>query len=351
MKYLKYVIICITVALFLPKGVNASQTVNYTEYKVGDEITVWLDEAKTKTAKFRVIASSAAGKDVGQPDGKINPNPNADYQYVTAIYEKTVGDSLYGVASATDLSYASSVLRAQLVLATKDLGWDTPNEIRLLTQNDLSSLMNSSVPTYISSHLKERYPWMVLDKPYWLQEDAYKDTEQVISGMHLVSQEITVAWQISETGAYKSVKENILAGIRPVIKIHKGFVDGGAICNCEDCEEPPKEEKFCPNDSKISIQACIDGGEKEEVCIQKLCPKAEPPKEEKFCPNDSKVSIQTCIDNGEKEEVCIQKLCPGTKKPDNPKTGTYISLGVLTSSLILGGIYLILNRKKYFRKI
>ena len=410
MKYLKYILICMVTLFLVPRGVNATQTVDYKEYKVGDEITVWLDVAKTKTAKFRVIANSAAGRDTKQPDGKITPNKNATYQWVTAIYEGTVGESAYRVASEDDLTYEHSALRPNLVAATKD--WKTPDDIRLLTLNDLATLLGNSVPTYISTHLKDRYPWMVSSTSYWLEKDAFKVSEQVVEGTTTTTKSVIVAYAITPAGLLDQVNETTKAGIRPVITIHKGFVEGGMICTCEDCDpkvcpnkpeisiqacldegnsesvcierlcKDKEEPKVCPNKPEISIQACLDEGNSESVCIEKLCKDKEEPK---VCPNKPEISIQACLDEGNSESVCIEKLCKGKEKPkvcpnkpeisiqdcidagkseevcikekcadpkpDNPKTGAYISIGVLLCGAIAGVVYFIINKKKYFSKI
>ena len=433
------------VTLFLiPKTVHATQTVDYTEYKVGDEITVWLDSAKTKSAKFRIIKNSAAGRDTRQPDGKITPNEKAAYQWVTAIYEGTVGESIYGVASDTDLSYEHSILRANVVKTTKS--WETPKDIRLLTLSDLHSLVGSTDESTVTSALKETYPWILLDKIYWLGDDAFRDRIYKIDG---TSKEANVAQAMTQTGIIFRFEESDSRYIRPVITIHKGFVEGGMICTCEDCEEPktcpnkpeisiqacldsgksesvcieelckekpaPKtcpnkpeisiqacldsgksesvciEElckekpapKTCPNKPEISIQACLDSGKSESVCIEELCkekpaPKTCPDKPEisiqacldsgkselvcikelctdqptkKVCPNDPTINIQPCIDSGKSEETCIKEKCTVPEKPDNPKTGTYISIGVLFCGIMAGVTYFIINRKKYFTKI
>ena len=409
MKYLKYIVICMVTLFLIPKTVHATQTVDYTEYKVGDEITVWLDSAKTKSAKFRIIKNSAAGRDTRQPDGKITPNEKAAYQWVTAIYEGTVGESIYGVASDTDLSYEHSILRANVVKTTKS--WETPKDIRLLTLSDLHSLVGSTDESTVTSALKETYPWILLDKIYWLGDDAFRDRIYKIDG---TSKEANVAQAMTQTGIIYRFEESDSRYIRPVITIHKGFVEGGMICTCEDCEEPKtcpnkpeisiqacldsgksesvcieelcKEKpapKTCPNKPEISIQACLDSGKSESVCIEELCkekpaPKTCPDKPEisiqacldsgkselvcikelctdqptkKVCPNDPTINIQPCIDSGKSEETCIKEKCTVPEKPDNPKTGTYISIGVLFCGIMAGVTYFIINRKKYFTKI
>ena len=343
MKYLKYLVISMVALFFIPKGVSATQTVDYKEFKVGDEITVWLDAAKTKSAKFRVIENTAAGRETKQPDGEITPNKKAAYQWVTAVYQGTVGESAYGVASEDDLKYETSLLRPNLVVATKN--WKTPEDIRLLTLTDLASLAGNADPHYISTHLKTKYPWMVLDKSYWLGNDAFVDQVQVMEGNSITTREVIVAWGVNTQGVVSGIDENTKLGIRPVITIHKGFVEGGMICTCEDCDIP--EPKFCPNKPSISIQGCIDSGKSEEVCIEELCKDKTTPK---VCPNDPKISIQDCIDTGKSEEICIKEKCT-PEKPDNPKTGTYISIGILICSIVAGFVYFLINKKKYFTKI
>lgn len=80
--------------------------------------------------------------------------------------------------------------------------------------------------------------------------------------------------------------------------------------------------------------------------------KKEEPKKEKFCPNDSKISIQTCIDGGTSEESCIKKLCPGTEIVENPKTGSYISLVVISIIIVIASaIYASTRNRNYFSQI
>ncbi len=338
MKYLKYLVISMVALFFIPKGVSATQTVDYKEFKIGEEITVWLDSAKTKSAKFRIIENSASGRDKKQPDGQITPNEKAAYQWVTAIYEGTVGKSIYGVASDTDLSYEHSTLRPNVVIATKD--WKTPKDIRLLTLNDLYSMVGSTNISDVESALEERYPWLLLEQIYWLGDDAFRDT---IYNMDGTSKETNVARAITPVSVIFRSETTNSRYIRPVITIHKGFVEGGMICTCEDCDDP----KVCPNKPSISIQGCIDSGKSEEVCIEELCKDKPTPK---VCPNDPKISIQDCIDTGKSEEICIKEKCT-PEKPDNPKTGTYISIGILICSIVAGFVYFLINKKKYFTKI
>lgn len=313
MKKWKYVIVCF--CLLLPSIVHA-QTIDYTGYKVGDVITVSLDEQNGKIkAKFRVIEDTSAGRDTNVPNNVDFIKKDAPYQYVTAIYEGTIGDSVYAKTPASQVAFDSSNLKANLIVKTKDLGWVTPEEIRLLKQSDLSSMLNTSVPTLLSVLIKQKYPWLVLDQSYWLGNDGYaKITGDACAtsatGAACNPTTENVANVINASGHYTTLGQASTAKMRPVIKIHKGFVDGGMVCVCKDCDEP---EKYCPNDTTISIQFCIDGGAK--------------------------------------ESDCIKKLCPGTNKPDNPKTGTYISIGILLGTIGLIMIYFIVNRKKYFRKI
>lgn len=313
MKKWKYVIL--TFCLLLPSIVKA-QTIDYTGYKVGDVITVNLDEQNGKIkAKFRVIVDTNSGRDTDVPNNVDFIKKDAPYQYVTAIYEGTIGESVYTKSPASKVAFATSDLKSNLIIKTKDLGWVTPEEIRLLKLSDLSSMFSTSVPTLLSVLIKQKYPWLVLDKSYWLEDDGYAK----ITGENCATSatETTcnpktenVAHIISSSGAYTTLGQASIAAIRPVIKIHKGFVDGGMVCVCKDCEPT-----------------------------------------EKYCPNDTTISIQACLDNGTKESDCIEKLCPGTNKPDNPKTGTYISIGILFGTVSFIMIYCIVNRKKYFRKI
>ena len=372
MKYLRYLIISVVALFLIPRGVSATQTVDYKDFKVGDEITVWLDAAKTRSAKFRIIKDSASGRDTRQPDGQITPNEKAAYQWVTAIYEGTVGESIYGVASDADLSYEHSTLRPNVVVATKD--WKTPKDIRLLTLNDLYSIVGSSDSATVTTALKKRYPWLLLDKMYWLGDDAFRGTVYMADG---TSKEANVARVMTPVGLIFELEENDTQYIRPVITIHKGFVEGGMICTCEDCDPkvcPNKpsisiqacldegkseevcieelckdkpEPKVCPNKPSISIQACLDSGKSEEVCIEELCKDKPTPK---VCPNDPKINIQDCIDSGKSEETCIKEKCT-PEKPDNPKTGTYISIGILICGVVAGFVYFLINKRKYFTKI
>ncbi len=309
MKKIKYLFVFLVTLCFLPNMVSATQSVYYNSYKIGDEIIVTLDEEGKVKGKFRVIEASKEGNETNLPDD-WKPNENADYQYVTAIYEETLGESFYTL-DENKLTYASSLAHSNLVVNAKDAGWINYKEIRLLTKTDLNTIGAS----LSSSELKEKYPWLYLSKSYWVGENAFVQT---MGGTCDVNGECS---STTTTFAYAFYKNGIEVNrvdaklsLRPVIKIHKGFVEGGMICNCEDCIEEPTLEKYCPNDSKISIQ--------------------------------------TCLDNGTTEEECIKKLCPSTEKVENPKTGSYLPLfGIVIASIISSCIYVATRNRNYFTKI
>lgn len=72
----------------------------------------------------------------------------------------------------------------------------------------------------------------------------------------------------------------------------------------------------------------------------------------KTCPNDNKINIQECIEKGQSEEVCIEKLCPGGENTENPKTGSYLPLfSLLVMSIIISFLFVTTSRKNYFIKM
>lgn len=355
---------------FIPK-VAASHTVKYKEYKIGDEITVSLDkQGGTIKGKFYVIASSAAGEEKSDTL-EIKQDPSKAYQYVTAIYDGTIGESVYAENPSSSIAFANSNLLSNLVVTATDKGWVTPRdnkkggELRLLTSDDIQGLFGKKNPS--ASEMK-KYSWLSLGTPYWLGDAGQKGVVQATctsgSDEYDCSKEENAA-KVIDNVTIQWYKQDGTAGIRPVIKIHKGFIDGGVECmtgpvvvpDPEPEPTPTPKPETCPGKPSISIQSCIDSGKDKDVCIEELCkdkpivPPDIPVKEEKFCPNDKKISIQSCIDGGAKESDCISKLCPGGKKPENPKTGTYISFGILLSAMVAGFGYLLINKKKYFRKI
>jgi hypothetical protein len=362
MKKMKYVFTFLLALCFLPNMVSASQSIYYKSYKVGDEITVTLDKDGKVTGKFIVIEASEEKTDKNLPDdykvGSTSPT-ETPYQYVTAIYQGTLGESAY--AKNDDVvTYESSLARSNLVIKATDAGWINPKSMRLLTKSDINSMIKTLSSTaqkeilgdgstlvsneeYVAA-LKKYLPFLFNNTSYWLGETTVYGTPSCPVG-----QSCTMAMQNSATAFTSSgvstLNATSSANLRPVIVIHKGFVEGGMICNCEDCETKP-EEKVCPKDSTISIQACIDGGQSEEDCIKKLCET-----EDKVCPNDKTVNIQACINGGQSEEDCIKKLCPGTEKVENPKTGSYLPLfGLGLVGIIVGFLYMITRKKTYFSK-
>ena len=332
MKYLKYVAFCIMTLCFIPK-VSASQTVKYKEYKVGDEIIVHLDKQDGNIKqKFKVIASSSAGEDVYED--KYEQDPAKAYQYVVAIYDGTIGESFYAKEPASSIAFKDSNLFSNLVTTVRNKGWVSPNEFRLLTSDDIESLFGKKNPS--ASEIKNKYAWLVLDTPYWLGDAGQKGLVHATctSGaeQYDCSKTENAAKVMHSSGELLFYKQEDTVGIRPVIKVHKGFVDGGMDCSTGPIVIP---------DPKPTPDPTPTPNPTPDV----------PTKEEMFCPNDSKISIQSCIDSGIKESECIKKLCPGTKKPDNPKTGTYISFGILMIAMVVGIASLCINKKKYFRKI
>lgn len=315
MKKLKYLFTFLFAVLLLPSMVSAKETIYFKPYQVGDEITVTLDKDGKVKGKFRVIEASPEGE---QKDVEEFIKGKEAYEYVTAIYEGTVGESAF--TSGKKVNYEGSLVRSNLVIKTTNLGWINYEEIRLLTRQDLTRIgvENGKVVS----------PWLIANAPYWLGEDMNDSLE---------------SYMVDANGniVLKNAKE--LANIRPVIKIHKGFVEGGMICNCEDCTTT---EKYCPNDPSMSIQSCIDSGKSESFCIMTLCNK----KQDKVCPNDKKINIQGCIDEGKSEEDCIKKLCPNTEEVENPKTGNHLPLGIGMISIALGSLYIVTRKKTYFSK-
>ncbi len=328
MKKMKYLFVFLIALCFLPNMVSATQSVYYNSYKVGDEITVTLDKDGKVKAKFRVIEASKEGNETNVPDDYVKGT--ADYQYVTAIYEGIIGNSIYADTSE-EITYEDSVARSNLVIQAKDAGWINYESIRLLTDEDIHSMIKSlsteaqtaiygvnysKVTNSRSANveaLKEYLPFLFLDSSYWLGEDTVYTT-YCPTGQGCAQVLRNYGTAFSSTGFDILTVGNSL-GLRPVIKIHKGFVEGGMVCNCEDCV-------------------------------------AEEPTVEKYCPNDSKISIQACLDEGTSEENCIKKLCPSTETVENPKTGSYLPiLGLGIASLLASVIYVGTKNKTYFKKI
>lgn len=316
MKKLKYLFTLFVALCLLPNVASAAQDTYFKPYAIGDEITVTLDKDGKVKGKFIVIEASPEGtiKDSGEEFTK----GTADYEYVTAVYAGTVGTSVFASKDAT--TYLSSAVRSSLVIKTTDANWLNYEEIRLLTLADLTRIGMKDNKVSAS--------YLLTNAPYWLGENM-QDAK---------------AYSVDAKGNVSLINGTSTAQIRPVIKIHKGFVEGAMICNCSDCGT----EKYCPNDPSMSIQSCIDSGKEESFCIMTLCTEK---KEDKVCPNDSKVNIQSCIDEGSSEEDCIKKLCPNTEEVENPKTGSYLPIiGFGTIAVIVGAIYLATGKKTYFTK-
>ncbi len=323
MKKVKYLFMFFIMLCFMPNIVNATQNVYFKSYKIGDKITVTLDKDKKIKGNFIVIDSSEE-KNINLPDNYDFSAATEEFQYVTAIYDGTIGESIFG-KNKEQLLYENSILRSNLVIKTKDLGWVNYKEIRYLKKSDLENIGGNN---YKFSELVKKYPWLSLEEAYWLGDDGISNTtggacvpEKVCDSSGICTtvpkcESITtfLATNISK-GEVSQLNINSSIGMRPVIKIHKGFVDGGMVCNCTDCEE------------------------------------GKPAVENKVCPNDSKISIQKCIDEGTKEELCIKKICPGTEKTENPKTGSYIPFIVLGLGMISLFICTSTKNKTYFRKI
>lgn len=318
MKKLKYLLTFLMAIFVLPNMVSASETIYFAPYKVGDIITVTLDKDGKVTGNFTVIEASPEGEQKNVEEFKKG---DESYEYVTAVYNGSIFESQF--TSGKNVTYEKSLARSNLVVKTKDLGWINYESIRLLTRSDLEKVkkQDEGVEAFL----------LLSNTPYWLGEDMQEDKAYAVV-----------------YGSASLVSATSKANIRPVIKIHKGFVEDGMICNCDDCTT---EERYCPNDSKISIQSCIDSGKSESLCIVTLCEKEEViEKENKVCPNDSKINIQSCIDGGKTEEECIKKLCPNTEPVDNPKTGNYLPFGIGLIAIVAGFLYMITNKKTYFSK-
>lgn len=325
MKKIKYLLTFLIAVLVLPNMVSAKENIYFKAYKVGDEITVTLDKDGKVKAKFTVIEATPEGEQKGVEEFKKGTE---SYEYVTAIYNGTILESQF--TSGKTVDYKKSLANSNLVINTTDSGWINYESLRLLTLKDLENLgMKNN---------KVSLEWLLTNTPYWLGEDMQGEN----------------AYTVDKDGNVSLVSGISKAQIRPVIKIHKGFVEGAMICNCDDCVE---NERYCPNDPKISIQACIDSGKTESFCILTLCQKEEIKEDEKteekvdkVCPNDSKINIQNCIDEGKSEEACIKKLCPNTESVENPKTGNYLPFGLGLIAVVAGFLYMSTRNKTYFSK-
>lgn len=402
MKRLKYLLSFVIALLVVPSIVSAKETIYFKNFKIGDEINVTLSSDEKVKGKFIVIETSPEGE---QKNVEKFEKGTEAYEYVTAVYVGNIGESSFG--STAGVTYEKSRARSNLVIKAVNANWDTYEEIRLLTVDDLGRIGaagSESARTKIYGQA-----------PLWLGENAIGDEASLLRATGIATAPI-------------STKANLV----PVIRVHKGWVQGAMICNCEDClvgekycpADPTisiqacidsgksenacimqlctKPEKVCPKDPSIKIQACIDGGMSEEDCVKKLCNKVCPsdpkisiqscidggkgeaecvkelcPKvcpndpsmniqecidggmsEEdcvkklcnKVCPNDSSINIQGCINGGMSEEACIKKLCPGGENVENPKTGAYLTLG-LGTILFLVASYLLSTKKNYFSKV
>lgn len=345
MKKFKYLFIFMVGLLTFPSLVNATETIYFKNYSIGDTINVTLSNDGKVKGKFVVIENSPQGE---QKNVESFVKGNEDYEYVTAMYVGNLGTSKFGASE--NITYEKSAARATMVIKATNASWDTYELLRLLNLSDIARIGSSGNSVTAS--------WAYQNGPLWLGEDA--------SGSD--------AYTLKADGSFGLVGISTEANIVPVIRVHKGWVEGAMICNCDDCMteekfcpanpsisiqscidsgtsesvcimqlcEGKKKEKVCPKDSSISIQSCIDNGTSEEECVKKLC--------DKVCPNDSKVDIQSCIDNGTSEEDCIKKLCPGTEEVENPTTGAYVTLG-LGTILFIFATYLLTKKKNYFSKI
>lgn len=369
MKKLKYLLTFLIAILVLPNMVSANKDIYYTPYKVGDEIVVTLDKDGKVKGKFRVIEASPEGNEKNVPDNY--QKGDAKYQYVTAIYEGTVGESIY--ATSKDKTYENSSARSNLIIKTRDLGWINPEEVRLATEDDMDNIHNSlpidvqkkveaelekiqvdddkaldidylsQIYKQMASILAKELPWLYTGDSFWLASEI-EQIEVLCSeeeNCETTEMDAALIFDKEVVVTYSDISKK--QALRPVITIHKGFVDGGMICNCEDCGT---EIKYCPNNSKISIQSCLDKGNSESFCILTLCEE----KENKVCPNDKKISIQSCVDEGKSEEDCIKKLCPNTEKVENPKTGNYLPFGIALIALVAGFLFMATKKKTYFSK-
>lgn len=325
MKRLKFLFTFLLALCLLPTVASAAQDIYFKPFHVGDEITVTLDADGKVTGKFIVIQETPEGN-IPNAEDDFKKGDNA-FEYVTAIYVGTLGESIYSSKTGVDVPVKSTTATSTMILKAIDAGWVNVEDIRLLTLADLASL---GITAADSSKIAE-HAWLKTGAPYWLGEDV---TTTTTSAHAIVEADGNVT--IGTLGLAEK------ANLRPVIRIHKGFVKDAMICNCPDCEE---EERFCPNDPTISIQSCIDSGKDVSFCVMTLCTK------DKVCPNDSSINIQSCIDGGKSEEECIKNLCPGGKKPENPKTGSYISMIGFGSLILIIGALLVATRKKtYFSK-
>lgn len=334
MKKIKYLLMTVIALFIFPNIVNAKETIYFQKYNVGDEIEVQVD-SKNKNQKltFTVIKASPEGeqKDV---DGFVKGNE--DYEYVEAIYKGTIGDkSLWDSKDRSD--YSKSTVRSNLVISTTNAGWDTYEEIRLLSYEDIEPYVTLDQSGNTVGTIDSTKNFFFTNAPLWTSKVL------ICKPGATCPTDNPVALLINDDGVleYKDVNEQ-QAKIVPVIRIHKAWIKEGMICNCENCTT----DRYCPKDRSISIKSCLESGETEQVCILKLCSKPSP----KVCPNDSKIKLDSCISSGKSEQDCIKKLCPGGGNIDNPKTGTYVPFGLAFISILAIGLYISLKNKTYFQK-
>lgn len=289
MKYLKYVVVSIMAIFCVPNMVKAEKIKVYNNYELGDEVIVNLNTTGSVQGKFYVISDN-----------------NSD-NTVTALYSTTIGEPVaYGryseinpigsLPNTTD--YATSIVKRELEEKyMAELGWTTPKQIRLFSSDDMQRLQEG-VGTAAAPTTLLKYPWLMSRNHYWVDYPLQNNTS---------SSRIPIAATIGETNMIAYLEMTNTAYIRPVIVISKDYVVDGYV-------EEEKNEPQVPGDSQPDNTQ--DSG----------------------TTGDSQVGGTT---SGSQSNV----------KVENPKTGVYVSFGIVISGMVAGIAYFVTKKKKYFKKI
>lgn len=287
MKKFKYLLLL--VMFLIPGIVNASEKVYYKGYKVGDEITVTLDKEGKIKEKFIVIKKSDA-KIEENSSSELDSEIKEDYYSVTAIYVGSVGNSIF-TNEYRATSFNDSKAYSNLLKEVEKLGWKNHKDVRLFTRNDLTSMI-ATLPVKNQNEIygrdkectknscpilpigvidmedvKKYLPFIFLDNSYWIGEGSFMANADCGDSDYCVTVMVNYANVMSKNG-FNKLKASSNALLRPVITIHKSFIDGGVILNCEDCKV---EDITCPDNPNISIQTCIENGFTEDECIKQIC--------------------------------------------------------------------------------
>ncbi len=303
----KIIYLLFAMLFLIPGTVIAEENVYYRGYRIGDEITVTLDKAGKVKSKFIVIKKS---------DGKLDEKGTnktkleaENYQFVTAIYYDTIGTSVF-TNNYSDTSVNDSKAYINLLTMLKMNGWENYQNVRLFTRADLTSMI-STLPVKNQNEIygrnkectvnscpilpvgvmnmesvKKYLPFIFLDTSYWIGESSYMANADCGDSDYCIAVMENYANVMSSDG-FDKLKASSTASLRPVITIHKSYIDNGIILNCVDCEI---EDRACPDSPNISIQSCIDNGWTEEICIEQICQAEESYDENEF------YIIHTCDD-------------------------------------------------------